>query len=102
MVEVTGTDTMRGTTYWVRPDKIEYANQHPDEDVWICLHFNKPTEKFVFIRPDPAKTYSVTEKKIRGSTEHYVEFSDSSDDVYGVDDFFRHLLEKRQEFVTDS
>lgn len=61
LVEVTGTERMRGTTYWVRPDKLNYARNHPDEDVWLILHFAQPHEKFVFIKPDNGCDYPVAE-----------------------------------------
>lgn len=80
-VEVTGTETMRGTDYWVRPDKLEYAKNHPDRDTWVILHFAEPREKFVAIKPNPNKHYSVAKMSIRNSTEYYVLFTDASPEV---------------------
>lgn len=94
LVEVTGTEVMRGQTYWVRPDKLNYAKNHPAEDVWLILHYMQPIEKYVFIKPDLNKTHTVSEKVIRESTELYIEFSDSDDEVVSQDDFRGHLTNK--------
>ncbi|MEO6404890.1 MAG: hypothetical protein ABIY51_15995 [Ferruginibacter sp.] len=47
-VEVTGTERLRGTGYWVRPDKLEYAENHPDEDVWIVFALCRTTGTICF------------------------------------------------------
>ncbi|KVX03787.1 hypothetical protein ASL22_09205 [Alcaligenes faecalis] len=94
LVEVTGTEFMRGTTYWVRPDKLKYSENHSTEDVWLVLHFLKPIEKFVFIKPNPKKRYAVSEMEIRGSIELYVEFSDSDQEVVSMEHFRNHLVMK--------
>ena len=94
-VEVTGTEQMRGTTYWVRPDKLAYVQAHPDQEVWLILHYAEPAEKFVFIRPSPAAAdHIIVEKVIRGATEHYVEFTDRSLEVVSYDDFRANLISK--------
>lgn len=94
LAEVTGTEAMRGHTYWVRPDKLDYARNHPAEDVWLILHYMQPVEKYVFIKPDSNKTYPISRKTIRGSTELYIEFSDSDDEVVSLDHFRAHLTRK--------
>ncbi|MFQ2042433.1 hypothetical protein [Aeromonas caviae] len=92
LLEVTGTEFMRGTKYWVRPDKLRYFENHPTEDIWLVLHFLRPVEKFVFIKPDPQKRYAISEKEIRGSIELYVEFSDADQEVVSMEHFRNHLL----------
>jgi hypothetical protein len=94
VVEVTGTETMRGAGYWVRPDKLNYAKEHPEEDVWLILHYADPVERFVFIRPSSAATYKAVEQRIRDSIEHYVVFTDSSHEVVSADTFRNHLRAK--------
>lgn len=94
LVEVTGTEVMRGYTYWVRPDKLEYSKNNPKQDVWLVLHYLEPEEKFVFISPDPNKQYAVSEKLIRGATELYVEFSDANQEVVSMEHFRDHLIRK--------
>ena len=91
-VEVTGTEVMRGSDYWVRPDKLTYCQNHSDENVWIVLHYQKPTEKFVFIKPESTKKYPHKVINIRGTDEHYVIFSDASPEVKSKDQFRQELL----------
>ncbi|ACV25469.1 hypothetical protein [Kangiella koreensis] len=91
-VEVTGTEAMRGSDYWVRPDKLTYCQNHSDENVWIVLHYQKPTEKFVFIKPDPTKEYTHKVINIRNTDEHYVIFNDTSPEVKPEEQFRQELL----------
>lgn len=92
LVEVSGTENMRGDTYWIRPDKLKYAKAHADEDVWIILHYASPVEKFVFIKPDARAEYRVVKKIIRGSEELYVEFSDESSETHTLEYFSKYLI----------
>ncbi|WP_324742976.1 hypothetical protein U8326_06155 [Tsuneonella sp. CC-YZS046] len=96
MLEVTGTDVMRGGKYWIRPDKLRYAQDHPEKDVWICLHYSQPRERIIFVKPEPLRKYLHTEIEIRGSVEHFVEFSDSSEELRSAEGFFAYLLSKRE------
>lgn len=91
LVEVTGTNRMRGTDYWVRPDKLLYCQNHPEQNVWIILHYAEPTERFVFIKPIATKQYSHFIQNINGTDEYYVSFNDSDDEVYSIDQFSNHL-----------
>ncbi|TDP30765.1 hypothetical protein DEU29_11548 [Idiomarina aquatica] len=92
LVEVSGTKVMRGSDYWVRPDKLSYCQHHPEENVWIVLHYAEPSEKFVFIKPRPEKEYLYEVKNIRGTDEHYVVFTDDSPEVYSRYNFAEQLL----------
>lgn len=97
LVEVTGTERFRGgnpPTYWVRPDKLAYAKNHPDEDVWILLHYAEPQEHIVAIKPDGAMERAVSEIEIRGATEHYVVFSDEDPECVPLCAFASHLKSK--------
>ena len=92
-VEVTGTERMRGDAYWVRPDKLAYIQAHPEQEVWLILHYAEPEERFVFIRPTPGKSdYKVVKVVIREATEHFVEFTDSSPEVVTFDVFSANLI----------
>ena len=97
-VEVTGTEAMRGdpTIYWVRPDKLKYANSHPAKDIWVILHYAKPVEKFVFIKPTAGKAYTYTNKDIRGAGERMVEFRDGEPEVKTQAEFQVHLMARTQ------
>ncbi|MGP3707042.1 hypothetical protein [Gordonia paraffinivorans] len=97
LVEVTGTTRFRGgnpPTYWVRPDKLEYARNHPDSDVWIVLHYAEPSEQIVAIRPDNTRAYDVSEVPIRGATEHFVIFSSDEPECVNFDALLDHLRSK--------
>lgn len=90
-VEVTGTERMRGTDYWVRPDKLEYAENHPEDDVWIILHFSEPEEIFIFIQPIKNKKYERHMKNIRGAGEIFCIFNNGDEDVKTLAEFSEHL-----------
>lgn len=92
LVEVTGTESMRGDCYWVRPDKLKYADLHPDKDIWVILHYAKPVEKFVFIKPTSGKAYKYASITIRGADERMVEFRDGEPEVKTEGEFKAHLL----------
>ena len=95
LVEVTGTINPRGGGYWIRPDKLKYAANHPEEDIWIILHFSDSGEgSFVFIKPDRGRKYPVSPKNIRGATELYVIFNSRSPEFKSYTFFKEHLLAK--------
>lgn len=101
-LEVTGTEVRRGTDYWVRPDKLRYAQSHPEESVWICLHYASPSEMLVFIQPDMSKRYQPTPVPVGKAVEHYVLFSDASPETRSLNDFFHFLLSQRPENILAS
>lgn len=97
-IEVTGTDRMRGNTFWVRPDKINYMKRNPDRNIWIVLVYKNPS-KYVFIKPDLNKEYVGSPKVLKqGVTEYFVEFSHSAEEVKTFDDFRHNLLAKMEAF----
>lgn len=87
-IEVTGTEKMRGgTDYWVRKDKLTYAQNHSDKNIWIILHYQLPEEKFVYIKPQPMIDYQTEKVSIRKIDENYVIFNDNSTEVKTADEF---------------
>lgn len=96
-VEVTGTERMRGDDFWVRPDKLEYAENHPDEDVWIILHFSEPQVIFVFIQPVKGKKYERHSINIRGAGEIFCIFNNGDEEVKSLEFFANHLKAKLDE-----
>ena len=95
-IEVTGTETMRGHDYWVRPDKLMYANAHPDENVWVVLHYSKPRERVVCVQPDLSREYETEDVEIRGSIERYVKFTHRDPEVKTIYEFRQWLLTKSE------
>lgn len=90
-VEVTGTEQRRGAGYWVRPDKLEYAENHPKEDVWIVLHYALPTEEIIFIRPEPHKKYECHRIEIKGAGEIMCVFQEGDPELKTPVAFAAHL-----------
>ena len=78
----------------VSPDKLEYVRAHPEQEVWLILHYAEPQERFVFIRPSRSKHYQPVEKVIRGAKERYVEFTDDSPEVVPCELFGRSVIEQ--------
>ncbi|EKO5152158.1 hypothetical protein ACK2J6_003672 [Vibrio fluvialis] len=92
LVEVTGTQKMRGNEYWIRPDKLSYCQNHPEQDVWIILHYSEPTEKFVFVKPIANKQYRYVVMNIKGTDEYYVPFNDLDEEVTSFEEFSYHMI----------
>ena len=92
-VEVTGTERLRGAGYWVRPDKLAFAENHPDENTWIILHYSEPAERYVFLKPVPHKTYKRHHIDIRGAREIMCIFNDEDEEVKNLAAFTKHLAD---------
>lgn len=76
-MEVTGTARRRGEGFWVRPDKIDWAQAHPNEEFWVALHYGDPAssaakEELFFFKPELDQKYEFTTHDIRGAKERYV------------------------------
>ncbi|MDX4069852.1 hypothetical protein [Aliarcobacter skirrowii] len=92
-LEVTGTKYKRGNDYWVRPDKIDYIQQHKDKDIWIALHY-EDDKKIIWLKPSLSKEYNYVEKNLKGAIEHYVVFNDESKEVKSSQ-FFKEYVENK-------
>jgi hypothetical protein len=93
-VEVTGTERSRGSGYWVRPDKLEYAENHPEEDVWIVLHYAEPAELFIFIKPIAGKVYERHTIQIFEAGEIMCIFNDGDQELRSHDEFSQYIKNK--------
>lgn len=87
-IEVTGTEVMRGSGYWIRPDKLDYAANHPEEIIYTALHYSEPHETIRFLKHIHGKQYNYKEKEIKGAVEHYCEFYDEDEEILTIDEFF--------------
>jgi hypothetical protein len=85
-LEVTGTERKRGNGYWVRPDKIDYIQKHPEKDIWIALHY-ADDKKIIWIKPFMDKQYTYVEKNLKGAIEYFVVFNDKSPEVHTSQEF---------------
>lgn len=92
-LEVSGTERQSGSDYWVRPDKLTYAQKHSEKDVWIVLHYKLPKERFIWLKPILEKQYQFQEKEIRGAIEYYVTFNDGDDEIKSSKEFQEYVLE---------
>lgn len=90
-VEVTGTERLRGSGYWIRPDKLEYAENHPNEDVWIVLHYAEPAELYVFLKPVSGKKYNRQAIEIRNAGEIMCVFNEGDAELYSQMAFCLHV-----------
>ena len=93
-VEVSGTEFMRGESYWIRKDKIEFIQNSPEKDIWVILHYAMPEEKFVFIKADLKKTYEVSSKTIKQAIEYYIEFYHNDAEIKSFQEFKSYLKNK--------
>lgn len=88
-IEVTGTskNLRHGSGYWIRPDKLRYYKSHSEDNIWVMLHYQKPTERIVIIKPNNAAEYIAETEVINGAREYYVKFYDNSEEVKTSKDF---------------
>lgn len=82
---------MRGEGYWIRPDKLEYAENHPDETVYTAVHYTQPEELVRFIKHIPGKQYQYKRIEIRGAIEHYCIFHDRDEEVLTLEEFLEEI-----------
>ncbi len=94
-LEVSGTKYMRGNDYWIRPDKLNYIRNNPNKDIWIVLHYEKPIEKIIWIKP---KLNNINKKiediEIRGVIEKYVIFRDGDEEIKSSQEFIECIKRK--------
>lgn len=89
-LEVSGTDYMRGTDYWVRKDKIEYIQSHGDMDTWVALVY-LPLKKIIWIRVNLNKEYATVKQSINNIGEFYVSFDEGDEEVKTSEEFKSYL-----------
>ena len=93
LLEVTGTEYKKGDDFWVRPDKIEYIQTHPEQDIWIALHYLED-KKIIWIKPIIDKKYTYVEKNLKGAIEYYVIFTKNSPEVK-TSKYFKDYIDQK-------
>jgi hypothetical protein len=100
-IEVTGTNSNKvdeKSPLWIRPDKIENALKSSEKDVWIvhvldrfdlirCIHLKKEICEILLNR-------NRSIKKIRGSSETYIEILANEDIVKPIDELLNYIKPK--------
>ena len=77
LIEVTGTGSKNinpNSPIWVRPDKLEYAKRHKDQECWLCHildGIDPPIMRFMMISNIDMSDYETNEVRFRGNVEHY-------------------------------
>ena len=96
-VEVTGPNVDyvgKAAGLWVRPDKIQYAINHPEKDSWVvhvlkknfymrAIHFDAS-----FVNDYQNQKFEIVRPQIKGSVETYVEIPANSEHVLNVENLF--------------
>jgi len=96
-LEVSGTEKMQGNDYWIRKDKIDYIQNHPERDLWVVLHYKLPKEKFIWLKFIPEKSYQTTVINIKGADEYYVILTNDAEEIKLSDYFRKYILAKIKE-----
>jgi len=92
-LEITGTVKMVGTDIWIRPDKFEYAEKHPEIDCWVG-HIEESSKTIRFIKLENKNGFSTIQPKIRGITETYKAIPITSSAIISPIDFRNYLDRK--------
>lgn len=89
-IEISGLNRRHGTSYWLRPSKLNYLHRHPRQDVWAILAY-EPDRDLVFLRLDAAERYPEVHVTIKGAPETYVEFSQDCKAVRTTEYFVKYV-----------
>lgn len=93
LLETTGTVKMVGTDIWIRPDKFEYAEKHPEIDCWVG-HIEESTNTIRFIKLENKDRFPTVNPTIRGVKETYKAIPISSSAIISSTDFNKYLNQK--------
>jgi hypothetical protein len=100
-LEVTGTDSPHVSPrapLWILEGKAQYADAHPDEDVYIVHVLNSPGLSRPLVRAIRARglaaRYPVEVKRPYGAPERYLVIPASAPEVIREDVFFRWLAQQ--------
>jgi hypothetical protein len=67
-IEVTG-QPKAPRTMWIRPDKIQYADKHPDKEVWLAFVVDQ--DRSIWFLPTKAFTPAVRRSIVNVKTTHH-------------------------------
>jgi len=92
-LEVASTEIRRGINYWIRAEKIDYAKNQYNRDVWIVLYCKYPNEKLIWIKPLSNKQYQ-REELISNTLSYFISFNFKSPEVYSSQNFCEYVQNK--------
>lgn len=108
-LEVTGTDSPHVSPrapLWILEGKAQYADAHPEEDVYIVHVLNSPGLAKPLVRAVKASglaaRYPVQEKRPYGAPERYLVIPASAPEVIREEVFFRWLSQQTAEALATS
>jgi len=91
LLEVTGPDINIPATsgLWFRPDKLEYAENHPELEVWGAHIIEGPPAliRFIQFTPGMNKKYPTVRPTIRGTTETFKEIPANDTNILTLQQF---------------
>ncbi len=96
LLEVTGTakSIREEDGLWIRPDKFEFARNHPHLDIYIA-HYVNTLDLLRFIPASaPESLPQPEEKSVGGRTELYIELPPSHPLITSLEEFAEHLRRK--------
>jgi len=94
LLETTGTKHARPPNdVWIRDDKFEYAENHPESDCWVG-HIIEEPELVRFIKLENKEKYPIEVRQIRGVDERFRIIPDGNSALKTLDEFKSHLKSK--------
>jgi hypothetical protein len=98
-LEVSAVEMQCGINYWLREDKLRYAQNQSKRDGWVMLYYQYPKETFIWIKPEKDKQY-VSEILSKNSPSRFVPFNNRSFEIYSDKEFCEYVQKKIEQLVT--
>lgn len=98
LLEVTGPDINipKEAGLWFRPDKFEFAENHPDKEVWGAhVIEGQDLTRFVKFEKGTKDKYNIVNPPIRGTIETFKEIPANDSDLISFEDFCNYVKNKK-------
>jgi len=90
LLEVTGTSRNMRDDIWIRPDKFDYARNHPETDCYLA-HVEEINNIIRFLKLEHAERFTLITPKIRGVQEKYISVPINDLSILNEGDFEKKL-----------
>ena len=94
-VEVTGPDkpVSKEADLWIREDKFEYAENHPEKEIWVAhiLESEDNLIRFLRLGGEAKERYTLIHPTIRGTPETYRSIPADDPNLYSLKRFCGHI-----------